>query len=216
MGYSESDLASIPKEANLGVGCGNPVGLASLKAGHHVLDLGSGAGIDCFLAGQQVGPQGHVVGVDMLIEMVSRARASAKKQALTNVEFRLGEIECLPVETGTIDVILSNCVINLCPEKERVLKEAFRVLKSGGRIAFSDVVLTAEMPAEMRQNMELYSCCGSGGWPIATWESALKRLGFKDIKVTPKEESRALIRTWSPDVPLDDYIVSADISATKP
>lgn len=103
MGYSESDLASIPKEANLGVGCGNPVGLASLKAGHHVLDLGSGAGIDCFLAGQQVGPQGHVVGVDMLIEMVSRARASAKKQALTNVEFRLGEIECLPVETGTID-----------------------------------------------------------------------------------------------------------------
>jgi arsenite methyltransferase len=215
MGYSEESL-SIIQDANLGVSCGNPVGLASLERGHQVLDLGSGAGMDVFLAANQVGPTGRVIGVDMTPEMIQRARASARTRGINWAEFRLGEIECLPVETSTIDVILSNCVINLSPEKERVLKEAYRVLKPGGRLAISDVVLTAPLPPEAQGDLELYSCCALGAWPIANWEQTLTRLGFKNITVRPKQESRELVRTWSPNIPLDQYILSADIAAKKP
>ena len=216
MGYSQEDLAVIPTEANLGVSCGNPVGLASLQPGQRVLDLGSGAGMDVFLAAHQVGPEGRVIGVDMTPEMIAKARQNARKNRTDWVEFRLGEIECLPVEASTIDVILSNCVINLSPEKERVLQEAYRVLKPGGRLALSDVVLTAEMPAEVKGDLELYSRCALGAWPIADWERTLAQLGFEHISVRPKQESRELVRTWSPQIPLDQYILSADISATKP
>ena len=216
LGYSVDDVTAVPEGANLGLGCGNPQAIASLKAGEIVLDLGSGGGFDCFLAARQVGDSGHVIGVDMTPEMISKARANAEKSGYRNVEFRLGEIENLPVADGSVDVIISNCVINLSPDKSRVFAEAFRALKPGGRLAISDVVAFAEIPDNVRQNMALYTGCVAGASPISEVEGMLYKAGFKKIRVAPMDESKTFIRDWTPGLPITDYIVSASIEAKKP
>ncbi len=181
-----------------------------------MLDLGSGGGFDCFLAARQIGNTGQVIGVDMTPAMVSKARANAEKGNYTNVEFRLGEIENLPVANDCIDVIISNCVINLSPNKPRVFAEAFRVLKPGGRLAISDVVAFAELPDDIRNDMALLTGCMAGASLIAEVEQMLSVAGFKHIKIAPKDESKTFIRDWAPDVPVTDYVVSASIEALKP
>lgn len=215
LGYSIDDLESIPEGANLGLGCGNPQAIASLKPGETVLDLGSGAGFDCFLASRAVGHQGKVIGVDMTPEMIGKARVNAEKAGIRNVEFRFGEIENLPVADNTVDVIISNCVINLSPEKERVFAEAYRVLKKGGRIAVSDIVATAELPKEVREDMLLYSGCISGAATISDIRNALQNSGFRYIRITPKNESREFISKWSPGLEIEELVVSASIEAVK-
>jgi SAM-dependent methyltransferase len=215
LGYSEEDISSVPDGANLGLGCGNPQAIASLKKGETVLDLGSGAGFDCFLAAKAIGAKGKVIGVDMTPDMVSKARKNAEKTNIKNVDFRLGEIEHLPVADDSIDVIISNCVINLSPEKEAVFTEAFRVLKPGGRLAISDVVRTADFPKEIKNNMALYAACAAGASNIAEINSMLKKAGFKDIKISPKNESKEFIKKWLPGTKIEDYIVSATIEAKK-
>ena len=216
LGYSEEELSSVPEGANLGLGCGNPQAIAELKPGETVLDLGSGGGFDCFLAAKQVGQTGTVIGVDMTGEMIERARENAKKAATANVEFRLGEIEHLPVADGTVDVILSNCVINLSPDKPAVFRDAFRVLKRGGRLAISDIVATAPLPDDVRNNVELHVGCMAGAATIDELRSMLADAGFAEIRITPQEESRALIGEWFPDSNLADYVVSATIEAVRP
>lgn len=215
LGYSREDIESIPEGSNLGLGCGNPQAIASLKQGETVLDLGSGAGFDCFLAARAVGPHGHVIGVDMTPDMITKARSNADSSGFENVEFRLGEIEYLPVADDSVDVIISNCVINLSPEKEKVFKEAYRVLRKGSRLAVSDIVATADFPDEISNNMELYSACISGASNIDDLEKMLSDTGFRNIRITPKDVSREFISKWSPGVKIEDYIVSADIEAVK-
>ena len=183
IGYSDEDLKAVPEGANLGLGCGNPVALASLKEGETVLDLGSGAGFDCFLAAQKVGKNGKVIGVDMTPEMIARARENARKGGYTNVEFRLGEIENLPVSDSSIDIIISNCVINLSPEKNRVFTEAFRVLKPGGRIMVSDIVLLKPVPNAIMDSIEMYVSCIAGASLKTDYLQTIESAGFKDVKV---------------------------------
>lgn len=216
MGYSTQDVEGIPEGANMGLGCGNPQAIAALKPGETVLDLGSGGGFDCFLAANQVGESGKVIGVDMTPDMVSKARANAHKGGYTNVEFRLGEIENLPVADGTVDVIISNCVINLSPDKQQVFHDSFRVLKSGGRLAISDIVATAELPGEMKHDLALYSGCMAGATPLLELETMLRKAGFEKVSITPKDESRAFIRDWAPGRKIEDLVVSAQIEAVKP
>jgi SAM-dependent methyltransferase len=181
-----------------------------------VLDLGSGGGFDCFLAARAVGDRGTVIGVDMTPEMIARSRGNAEKAGAGNVDFRLGELENLPVADGIVDVIISNCVINLSPEKERVFNEAFRVLKPGGRLAISDVVATTEMPEDIRNNMAFLTGCIAGASPVDELEAMLHRAGFRDIRINQKAESRAFIRDWMPGSKIEDYVVSATIEAVKP
>jgi arsenite methyltransferase len=216
LGYSEEDLAAVPEGANLGLGCGNPQAIAALKLGEVAVDLGAGAGFDCFLAARAVGPQGLVIGVDMTPEMVARARENARKSGHENVDFRLGEIEHLPIADATADVIISNCVINLSPDKPAVYAEAFRVLKPGGRLAVSDVVAAAELPQEWRDDMRLLSACISGAASVSEVEGMLQAAGFVDIDIRSKDESREFIQEWEPGKKLDDYVLSASMSATKP
>ncbi len=215
MGYSEEELLSIPEGADMGLGCGNPQAIAALKLGETALDLGSGGGFDCFLAANQVGPTGRVIGVDMTPEMLTKARENARKGGYINVEFRLGEIEHLPVADDSIDVILSNCVINLSPDKPSVFREAFRTLRPGGRLAISDIVATAELPGEVRNDLDLYCGCITGAVPIAELERILAEAGFENIRIQPKDKSREFIREWAPDHNVEDYIVSATIEAIK-
>jgi len=216
MGYSAEEMATIPDGANLGLGCGNPQAIAALQTGEIVLDLGSGAGFDCFLAARQVGEYGHVIGVDMTPTMLSKARANAEHNGYRNVEFRLGEIENLPVANDCVDVILSNCVINLSPDKPRVFAEAFRVLKPGGRLAISDIVATAELPDSIRRDMALHAGCVAGASLFSELENMLRAAGFVRIQISPKEESKALLRTWTSAASVTDFIVSATIEAVKP
>lgn len=217
LGYSTEELSAVPVGANLGLGCGNPQAIAALKSGEVVVDLGSGGGFDCFLAAKQVGDQGKVIGVDMTPEMISKARLNAAKGGFTNTEFRLGEIENLPVPNETANVIISNCVINLSPNKPQVFNEAYRVLKSGGRLAISDIVTTAELPPEIKNDIEtMYSGCISGASSIAELETMLKQSGFVDISIEPKDESKEFIKDWVPGANMDKYIVSAVIEAKKP
>lgn len=216
LGYSAEDAAAAPEEANLGLGCGNPLAIASLKRGQVVLDLGSGAGFDCFLAARSVGKTGRVIGVDMTPEMLRKARESAQRNPFTNVEFRLGEIEALPVADNSIDVIISNCVINLSPEKQRVFNEAFRVLKPGGRLAVADVVATALLPDNIKADWAAYTGCIAGASQIIELEHMLRSSGFKDIRIAPKDSSRSFIREWLPGKRIEDYLVSATIEAVKP
>lgn len=216
IGYSQEELSAAPPGADLGLGCGNPQAIAALKRGEIVLDLGSGGGFDCFLAAEKVGPEGRVIGVDMTPEMVSRARETASRNGYTNVEFRLGEIEHLPVADSSVDVILSNCVINLSPDKGQVFREAFRVLKRGGRLAIMDVVATAPLPGELASDPALYCGCIGGAAPIAEIERLLREAGFVQIRITPREESRAYIREWAPGQGAEHYVVSAAIEAVKP
>ena len=215
MGYSPEELTSVPEGANLNLGCGNPGAIAALQPGETVLDLGSGAGFDSFLAANKVGPTGKVIGIDMTPDMISKAEENAEKGAYPNVEFRLGEIENLPVEEDIVDVILSNCVINLSPDKPSVFREAYRVLKLGGRLAISDIVATAEIPEEYKQDMALYSACVSGALLVSDLEKILIEAGFKDILIQPKDESREFIRKWDEDIPLEEFIQSATIEARK-
>jgi ubiquinone/menaquinone biosynthesis C-methylase UbiE len=180
------------------------------------LDLGSGAGFDCFLAARAVGKSGSVIGVDMTHEMLSKARENAQKNGFTNVQFRLGEIEALPVADNSIDVIISNCVINLSPEKQRVFNEAFRVLKPGGRLAVADMVATAPLPDDIKADWTAYSGCMAGASQIADLEKMLRNSGFMGIKLAPKDSSRSFIREWLPGRRIEDYLVSATIEAVKP
>jgi len=183
IGYSEADMNSVPDGANLGLGCGNPLALASVKEGETVLDLGSGAGFDCFLAANRVGGKGRVIGVDMTAEMLEKARGNARKNNYTNVEFRLGEIESLPVADNTADIIISNCVINLSTDKPRVFREAYRVLKPGGRVMVSDIVLTKALPEAIRASVEAYVGCVAGALLEDDYLGAIEAAGFKDVRV---------------------------------
>jgi SAM-dependent methyltransferase len=216
MGYSETELASVPEGANLGLGCGNPQALAAMQPGEVVVDLGSGAGFDCFLAAQRVGPTGRVIGVDMTHEMLKKARDNAARVGAANVEFRLGEIEHLPIGDDTADVVISNCVINLVPDKEQVYREAFRVLKPGGRIAIADVVNLAPLPAELATDEALLCGCVAGAAASGQIEHWLTAAGFVEIRISVKPESRELVKTWAPGQGIEDYVASAAIEARKP
>src|SRR5512136_767477 len=183
IGYSQEELEAVPEGANLGLGCGNPTAMASLKEGERVLDLGSGAGFDCFLAANKVGKSGKVIGVDMTPEMLEKARANATKGKYTNVEFRLGEIENLPLADNSVDVIISNCVINLAPNKKRVFEEDFRVLTQNGRLMVSDIVLLKPLPEEIQKNAEAYTSCIAGAEIKDKYLGLIRDVGFKDVKV---------------------------------
>jgi arsenite methyltransferase len=228
VGYSDEDLGSLPEGADLGLGCGNPVALASLKKGETVLDLGSGAGIDCFLAAKKVGAKGRVIGVDMTADMLEKARANARKAKLRNVEFRLGEIENLPVADCSVDAVISNCVINLCPDKKRVFKEVFRVLRPGGRMMVSDIVLKAPLPDAVRGSVEAYVSCIAGAALKKQYLAAIRAAGFRDVKVTgetvyPLDVGDGTIRSVVEQLPLGvdelrkiaSTIVSVKVEARK-
>jgi SAM-dependent methyltransferase len=215
LGYSEDDLNAVPDAANMGLGCGNPLAIAALKPGETVLDLGSGGGFDAFLARKQVGPEGLVLGVDMTPDMVMLARQNAQKAGYSNVSFRLGEIEHLPVADNTVDVIISNCVINLALEKEQVFRDAYRVLKPGGRLSISDIVATAELPEQMRDNLALLSGCIAGAEYVGNLRAMLHQAGFRDIHLEPKDNSREILRTWVPESNVEDYVASYLIEAVK-
>lgn len=187
IGYSPEELKSVPEDANLGLGCGNPAALAGLKKGETVLDLGSGAGIDCFLAAGKVGPAGKVIGVDMTPEMIDRARENARKNGYGNVEFRLGEIENLPAADKSVDVMISNCVINLSTDKSQVFREAFRVLRPGGRMMVSDLALRRPLPKAVRESVEAYVACIAGALVRDDYLNAIREAGFKDIEVVSEK-----------------------------
>ncbi len=216
LGYSEDELASVPLGANMGLGCGNPTAIAGLKAGEVVLDLGSGGGFDCFLAARKLAGTGRVIGVDMTPEMISKARLNAQKGGYSNVEFRLGEIEHLPVENESVDVIISNCVVNLSTDKKQVFKEAARVLKKGGRFIISDIVATATLPENIKNDLALHSGCMAGASPIEELKSALKDAGFENVVIEVKEASRMFIKNWSYDKGAENYVASATIEAHRP
>jgi len=216
LGYSSDDVSVAPEGANMGLGCGNPQAIASLRPGETVLDLGSGGGFDCFLAAGAVGESGRVIGVDMTPEMIAKARENAAKAGLANVEFRLGEIENLPVADDAVDVIISNCVINLSPEKPNVFREAYRVLRPGGRLAVSDIVATAQLPEEVKRNLALHAGCIAGAPQIDELKSVLEDVGFTNVRIKPIDESKELIREWAPGRNIEDFVVSASIEAAKP
>ena len=215
LGYSPDDVLSVPAGADMGLGCGNPHAIASLKAGETVLDLGSGGGLDCFLASGQVGPEGRVIGVDMTPDMVTKARRAAREAGYHNVEFRLGEIEHLPVADGTVDVILSNCVINLSPDKQSVFNDAFRVLRPGGRLAISDVVAVKPLPDSLRNDSGAYCSCVGGAALVSDVEQMLRVAGFSSIRVDIKQESAEIISGWEQSRGHEDFVRSALISAVK-
>ncbi|MCZ7373237.1 MAG: arsenite methyltransferase [Candidatus Methanoperedens sp.] len=213
IGYGDEEISSVPDGANLGLGCGNPVALASLKNGETVLDLGSGAGFDCFLAANKVGKDGKVIGVDMTPEMIEKARGNARKGNYTNVEFRLGEIENIPAADNSVDAIISNCVINLAPDKKRVFKEAFRVLKSGGRLMVSDLVLLKELPDAVNDSVEAYIGCLAGAMMKDDYIEAIKDAGFRDIKIV--DETRYPIEMMANDESAKAIIEDMNISQVQ-
>ena len=215
LGYSPEELAAAPEGANLGLGCGNPQAIAALRAGETVLDLGAGAGFDCFLAAKQVGPAGQVIGVDMTPDMLTKARQNAAKLGAQNVDFRLGEIEHLPVADTSVDVILSNCVVNLSPDKAAVFRDAFRVLKPGGRLAISDVVATGQLPEALRHDVAALTGCVAGAADVATVERLLREAGFTQVRVQVNQESRGFIGDWMPGSGIENFVASASIEAIK-
>ena len=216
MGYSDDDLVQAPQGANMGLGCGNPGVVASMVPGETVLDLGSGGGFDCFLARRQVGEHGRVIGIDMTPRMIELARTNASKLGYANVEFVEGSIESLPVDDDSIDVVISNCVINLSLDKARVFREAFRVLKPGGRLAVSDVVATAELPDVIKQDLKLHAGCVAGAEQVSVVERLLAEAGFIEIKLTQKDKSREILTSWVPGSNIDQYVASYVIEAMKP
>ncbi len=231
IGYSEEELKVVPEGANLGLGCGNPLALASLKPGEVVLDLGSGAGFDCFLAANQVGKSGKVIGVDMTAQMIDKARENARSGDYGNVEFRLGEIENLPVADNHTDIIISNCVINLSPDKKRVFQEAFRVLKPGGRLMVSDIVLLKELPNEIKNSVAAYIGCLAGAVTKAEYLGAIREAGFQETRVVDETKTPAELLANDPSArevvkklnltrekarELANSVVSLKISAVKP
>jgi SAM-dependent methyltransferase len=216
LGYADDALDAVDGDANLGLGCGNPQAIAALEAGETVLDLGSGAGFDCFLAADAVGPEGRVVGVDMTPEMVEKARENARENDARNVEFRLGEIEHLPISDANVDVVISNCVVNLSPDKLQVFREAFRALRPGGRLAIADVVQTAPFPPAVTQDPDSLSACVAGAATVDALERMLTEAGFEAVDIAPKDDSETFIREWADEYDPSDYLVSATIEARKP
>ncbi len=231
IGYTEEEMKSAPEGANLGLGCGNPVALASLSEGETVLDLGSGAGFDCFLAARRVGPGGKVIGVDMTPEMLEKARENARKGGFENVEFRLGEIENLPVADGCVDIVISNCVINLSPDKQKVFAEAFRVLRPGGRAMISDLMLSKELPEPIRSSIAAYTGCIGGAILKEEYLRLLTAVGFRNVRILEETafsaagaEMDSCVRAvaGSFDVPIDAVreaagsVASVRVSGVKP
>jgi len=215
LGYTVQDIAASPASAAITLGCGNPTAIAQLKKGETVVDLGSGAGFDCFIAAKQVGQEGKVIGVDMTPDMISTARKNGANGGFSQVEFRLGEIEALPVGDGQVDVIMSNCVINLSPDKPSVFRESYRILKPGGRLSIADIVATAEMPPEVQEDFANYTSCIAGAARVEDIEQMLKDAGFSNIKITTNDETREMINKWSSVGKPGDYAVSAIIEAVK-
>jgi len=218
IGYSADQAAAIPEGANLGLGCGNPVAHAALKPGEVVLDLGSGAGIDCFLAAREVGPTGRAIGVDMTPAMLERARATQAKAGITNAEFRLGEIEHLPVADASVDAIISNCVVNLSPDKPQVFREALRVLRPGGRLVVSDLVLTRPLPPEVRKNVALYVGCVAGALHEAEYLGLMREAGFASVEVIERRGYTVGMERLAPGTPeLEAFhsVVSVKVRATR-
>ena len=215
IGYSNEDMDTVPKDSNLGLGCGNPQLIANICEGETVLDLGSGAGFDCFLASKKVGKNGLVIGVDMTAEMLSQARNNATNNNYSNVDFRLGEIENLPVADNIVDVIISNCVVNLSPNKQRVYDEAYRVLKSGGRLAISDIVLMKDLTEEMKEDEKLYCGWVTGASSVEELRFYLEKSGFKNISIDTKPVSKEYEEKWGQNLNVGEYIMSAAIKAFK-
>ena len=215
IGYSKEELAAVPEGANMGLGCGNPQAIANLRPGETVVDLGCGGGFDCFLAARRVGKKGRVIGVDMTPEMIHKARENAAKGKINNVDFRLGEIEHLPVADGVANIILSNCVINLSPDKPQVFAEAFRVLKPGGRLAISDVVAIAPIPAKTKRSLHAHSGCLAGSATVPETERMLKKAGFTRICIRVNEQSQTFIKNWFPGSGAEKFVRSATIEAIK-
>ena len=216
LGYAAEDLAALPAGTDLGLGCGNPTAIASLMVGQTVLDLGSGAGIDCLLAAKRVAPSGHVIGVDMTPDMLALARRNAAQLGVSNVEFRLGEIEHLPLADRSVDVVISNCVINLAPDKGAVYREVFRVLTPGGRLVCSDVVALAPLPAAVTDDAGMRACCIGGAIPPLEIERLLIAPGFVSLSVEVQAGSRAFIKDWAPGSRAEDLVAAATVSARKP
>lgn len=230
MGYTEEELRSVPDASNLGLGCGNPVALASLKEGETVIDLGSGGGLDCFLAAKKVGEKGKVIGVDMTPEMIDKARENVRKGSYKNVEFRLGEIENLPVADNTADIVISNCVINLSPNKKKVFEEAFRVLKPNGRLMVSDIVLLKELPEAIRKSDKTYVSCVSGAIMKDKYLETIRQVGFRDVRIVEEtffskenvavdpatKEARSESEIAEQTEKILSSIVSVKVSGTKP
>lgn len=215
LGYSPADVAAAPESAEMGLGCGNPIAIASIRPGETIVDLGSGGGFDCFLAAQATGETGRAIGVDMTPDMIRTARAAARKRGVRNVEFRLGEIEHLPVADATADLVISNCVINLSPDKPAVLREAYRVLRAGGRLAISDIVATAPIPPDIQADLAARVGCVAGAAHVDEFRAMLAAAGFREIRIALKESSRAMISRWTPGKPAGDYVVAALIEAVK-
>ncbi len=215
MGYSEDEVSDVPEGANMGLGCGNPQAIAELQKGEVVVDLGSGGGFDCFLAARHVGATGHVIGVDMTPQMISKARANLAKSGSENIEFRLGEIEHLPVADETVDAIMSNCVINLSPDKPQVFAEAYRILKPGGRLAISDIVAVRPLPESVQDDISAYCGCIAGAALKEEVEKMLAGAGFEEVRVEIEPDSRAFIKNWISGSGIEDHIVSAKITARK-
>jgi arsenite methyltransferase len=216
VGYSNAEVADVPDGADLGLGCGNPQAIAALTSGERVLDLGSGGGFDAFLAARQVGPTGRVIGVDMTPEMIALARRNAAKVGLDYVDFRIGDIEHLPVEDASVDVIMSNCVINLAPDKPAVFREAFRVLAPGGRLAISDMVAIGDLPAAIASDPAAYTGCIAGATPVADLEQMIAAAGFQQVRVDVQAQSREFVEDWSPGSGAEQVVASALIEAVKP
>ncbi len=213
LGYAESDFEGVPIESNMGLGCGNPLAIAALKEGETVLDLGSGGGFDCFLAAKEVGGSGRVIGVDMTPEMVKLARQNAEKGGYKNVAFRLGEIEHLPVGDISVDVIISNCVINLALDKQQVFHDMYRVLRPGGRISVSDIMAIAEIPDDIRNDLADISGCIAGAEHVENVKKIMQKAGFVDIQMNVKENSAEMIRGWAPGK--EQFVASFLIEAKK-
>lgn len=216
LGYGASDMDGTLDGANLGLGCGNPLAHASLREGESVLDLGSGGGFDCFIARRHVGECGKVLGVDMTVQMVDLARSNATRLGYSNVDFMEGSIEDLPLEDETVDVIISNCVINLSLDKQKVFHEAFRVLRPGGRLAVSDVVATAELPDEIHDDLRLLAGCVAGAEHVSVVERMLVEAGFVAIRLTPKDTSKEILTSWVPENNIERFVASYIIEAVKP
>jgi SAM-dependent methyltransferase len=216
LGYDDTEVDAVDGDANLGLGCGNPQAIADLDPGETVLDLGSGAGFDCFLAAEAVGPEGRVIGVDMTPEMVAKARENAAENDAGTVSIRLGEIEHLPVADATVDVVISNCVVNLSPDKPQVFREAFRALRPGGRLAIADVVQTAPFPPDVTRDPDSLASCVAGASTVDALEQMLADAGFEAADISPKSDSDAFVREWADEYDPSDYLVSATIEARKP
>jgi arsenite methyltransferase len=216
LGYTKGQLESLPEGADLGLGCGNPIEIASVKKDEVVLDLGSGAGFDCFIAAREVGDEGKVIGVDMTPEMIEKALRNAVNAGFKNVEFRPGEIENLPLDDNSVDVVISNCVVNLAADKQAVYSEAYRVLKPGGRLAISDILARVPLPDAVKENERLIAGCVGGAVTVEDLFPMIESAGFTDISITPKNNSDEIISGWKPGANIEQLIYSAYISAKKP